>query len=184
MAETIVHVTTLEDETWKDILGYEGLYQVSNLGRVKSLERAGYLGKIIKEKILKKCFNHKKYLVVNLSKKGKAKVMTVHRLVAQAFIPNPENKPEVNHMDEDKTNNRVDNLEWVTAKENSNWGSRLNRISKSKSKKIKVIYRDNTYEYWESQTIFSENFGVSVQGINDVLTGKVKTCYGMRFEYA
>lgn len=184
MTETVVHVTTLDNEIWRDIKGYENIYQVSSLGRVKSLERVSYLGKIIKEKILKNSFNHRKYLVVHLSKDGKSKVVTVHRLVAEAFIPNPENKLEVNHIDEDKTNNCLNNLEWVTSKENSNWGSRLSRISKSKSKKIKVIYRDNTYEYWESQTIFSKNFGVSVQGINDVLNGKVKTCYGIRFEYA
>jgi len=107
-------------EIFKDIKGYEGLYQVSNLGRVKSLpkEVVIYNGGSYKTKVkfLKpKLCNHYGYLTFNLNGKFKKQ----HRLVAEAFIPNPENKPQVNHIDSDKTNNTIDNLEWVTASENT-----------------------------------------------------------------
>ena len=101
-------------EIWEDIEGYEGIYQVSSLGKVKSLN----FNHTKKEKILKPFFNRDGYLSVNLYKEGKRKQYLVHRLVAKVFIPNPENKLEVNHKDEDKTNNKVENLEWVTSKEN------------------------------------------------------------------
>jgi hypothetical protein len=99
------------EETWKDIVGYENLYQISNYGRIKSL-----LWKV--EKFLALINHTNGYKQVNLSKDGNIKKGYVHRLVAEAFIPNPENKPEINHIDGDKSNNNVSNLEWVTRKEN------------------------------------------------------------------
>ena len=102
-------------ERWKDIKGYEGKYQVSNLGNVKSL-----LDKSLKkrEKILKPSLTHKGYLRVYLSKESKKSTRLIHRLVAEAFIPNLENKETVNHIDGNKTNNRIDNLEWLSNIEN------------------------------------------------------------------
>jgi len=97
-------------EIWKDVVGYESLYQVSNLGRVKSLYQK-------KEKILKKCFTIDFYHRVNLCNKGKNKNFRVHRLVAEAFIPNINQKETVNHIDGNKQNNNVNNLEWATRKE-------------------------------------------------------------------
>lgn len=114
-------------EEWEDIAGYEGLYQVSNLGRVKSLGN----NKSRNEKIIKPRSNKDGYLLVGLYNEGKGKNHRVHRLVAQAFINNPDNKPEVNHKDEDKTNNCVENLEWVTRKENINYGTHNERVAKS-----------------------------------------------------
>ena len=111
-------------EIWKDIKGYEGLYQVSNLGRVK---------RVTTGRVLKQFPNKQGYLLVSLCKTGKQKSFAIHRLVAQAFILKPENKPEVNHIDEDKTNNMVSNLEWCTRVENNNYGTRTERISKIKS---------------------------------------------------
>lgn len=108
-------------ENWKDIEGYEGYYQVSDLGRVKSVERlvnhsVGHL-RIVTEKILKEAVNVKGYHIVAFQKNG-LKTFIVHRLVAIAFIPNTENKTQVNHINGVKDDNRVENLEWVTAKEN------------------------------------------------------------------
>ena len=110
------------EEIWKDIAGFEGLYQVSNMGNVKSLERTvcdnrGYY-RTVPERIRKPRNTGKGYLAVNLYKDGKAKNYKIHRLVAQAFLPNPYNLPEVNHIDEDKYNNCVENLEWCTSQYN------------------------------------------------------------------
>ena len=124
---------TMEEEIWKDIEGFEGLYQVSNLGRVKSLEKTWICGKggvrHQEEKILKPISDRRGYLFVNLSKDGKMKHFTVHRLVAEAFIPNPNNLPQVNHISQVKTCNRADLLEWCDAKYNSNYGTRNERIA-------------------------------------------------------
>lgn len=109
-------------EIWKDIEDYEGIYQVSNLGRVKSLARTVYMtdAKIRKTRdtLLSQHVNEKGYLHVSLTKNGKTRTKRTHRLVAQAFLKNPENLKEVNHRDGNKENNEASNLEWVTRKEN------------------------------------------------------------------
>ena len=106
------------EEEWRDIKGYEGQYMVSNFGNVKSLERYDKYNRRVMQKNLKPFDNKagKGYLCVNLGRKAKAK--KIHRLVAEAFIPNPQNKKEVNHMDGNVKNNKVNNLEWVTHQEN------------------------------------------------------------------
>lgn len=162
------------EEVWKDVVGYEGLYKVSNFGNVYSVRS---------DKQLKQG-NNRGYLFVVLCTDGKQKLFKVHRLVAISFLTNTDNKPQVNHIDEDKTNNRLDNLEWVTAKENTNYGSRNKRAAKSNSKKIKVIYQDNTYEYWDSTSEFAREFGIAHQHVSNVLCGRQKTTHGMKFEYA
>jgi hypothetical protein len=109
-------------EIWKDIKGYEGYYQVSNAGRVKSLprrlERRGRWHMNIRERILKPAINRKGYERIRLCVQMQERDFSVHRLVAEAFLPNPESKPEVNHINCNKADNRVDNLEWATTKEN------------------------------------------------------------------
>lgn len=115
-------------EIWKNIDGYEGQYQVSNYGNVRGLERkvSNHTGILtVKPKMLKQGKNHKGYPIVYLSKNNKQKTITVHRLVAIAFIPKIENKPQVNHIDGDKTNNHVDNLEWCDNSENQIHAYRL-----------------------------------------------------------
>lgn len=112
-------------EIWKPIDGFEGLYEVSNLGKVKSLGN----DKSRKEKFLKPAKNRDGYLLVTLCRNGKHKMFQVHRLVATMFIPNPEGFEQVNHIDEVKTNNCVSNLEWCNAKYNSNFGTRNVRLS-------------------------------------------------------
>ena len=135
------------EEIWKDIEGYEGIYQVSNLGRVRSLDRlvpaacalskgnqvVNYLrkGVILKPHIAGKSG----YQYVALSIGDKPKYCRVHRLVACAFIPNPDNLPEVNHIDEDKSNNRVDNLEWVTHIQNEHHGTKIERGARTRDRR-------------------------------------------------
>ena len=120
-------------EIWKDIKDYDGLYQVSNTGKIKSLER--WIDRKCKgkrwqeEKILKPLVNKHGYLHVGLHKNGKIKNYLVHRLVAEAFIQNPNNYPQVNHKDENPSNNFVNNLEYCDAKYNSNYGTRNERVA-------------------------------------------------------
>ncbi len=109
-------------EIWKDIIGYEGMYQVSNLARIKSVERLKSNGngmQLQPEKIKDIQTHLNGYKYVNLYKDNKNKTYRIHRLVAEAFIPNTENKPDVNHIDADKSNNLPSNLEWATKKENT-----------------------------------------------------------------
>lgn len=108
-------------EVWKDIPGYEGLYQVSNLGRVKSLDRVVQKGETTRRfhgKIIAASNKKNGYLQIKLYKNGVRQFYGVHRLVAECFVLNPDGKPQVNHIDGDKRNNRADNLEWCTASEN------------------------------------------------------------------
>ena len=122
-------------EIWKDIEGYEGLYQVSNLGRVKSLK----VSKIKSERIRKSYQQSSGYISIVLCKNGKVTNHKIHRLVANAFIDNPDNLPEVNHMDEDKTNNCVDNLEWCDSSYNKNYGTRTEKFIRSRGTPVKCI---------------------------------------------
>ena len=121
-------------EIWKDIEGYEGLYKVSNHGEVWSERKQGLLKK-------GKCATG--YYSVSLYKNKKQKIFFVHRLVAINFVDNPLGKPCVNHIDENKTNNHFSNLEWCTHKENSNWGSAIERRKTKRSKQIVGINIDN-----------------------------------------
>lgn len=113
------------NEQWKSVEGFEGLYEVSNLGRVKSLNynRTGV------EKVLKPNKTKNGYLYVGLCRNGKEKKFKVHRLVAEAFLPNPEGLPEINHIDENKTNNVVSNIEWASRRYNMNYGTIQERIA-------------------------------------------------------
>ena len=118
-------------EIWKDIVGYEGLYQVSNLGNVKRLKSYKGRGKgyIVEEHLIQPSINSRGYQTVDLCKNGKTKTFSMHRLVAIAFLDNSDNLPEVNHKDEDKTNNCVDNLEWCDRVYNNNYGTRNKKCS-------------------------------------------------------
>lgn len=163
-------------EVWKDIEGYEGRYQVSNLGRVK---------RVITGRILKSGKNRGGYLYVNLCKNGKYKTHKIHRQVAQAFIPNPENKPEINHIDEDKSNNVISNLEWSTRKENVNHGTRNERSSRKQSISIIAI----NLKTGESRKFYGTNecarqLGLNQSSITSVLKGRNKQTGGYIFEYA
>ena len=184
------------EEIWKDVAGYEGKYQVSNLGRVKSLSRTinHSDGKNITRhgKILTPFKNAKGYCLVDLRNKARHTVQ-VHRLVAQAFIPNPENLPQVNHKNENKTDNYVENLEWCTAKYNSNYGTRNIRRSKSmigvlvnrkdQSKRVLCV---ETGEIFDSISDIQRKKGINSHGVSNVLNN-VKYCHtagGYHWQYA
>ena len=134
------------EEIWKDIAGYEGLYQISNKGRVKSLNRlvkdtTRDRVQKIKGRILKYCDNGKGYKMVYLNKNRERKNYYVHRLVAETFIPNPKQLPEVNHKDLNKANNKISNLEWITELDNKRH-YRMTEIAKIRNKEIGEIRRE------------------------------------------
>ena len=178
-------------EVWKPVCNYEGLYEVSNLGRVRS---SYYHGKILKPMI-----SNSGYERVDLFKDKKRKQFSVHRLVAQAFVDNPYGKQFVNHIDEDKTNNTAINLQWVTHKENCNYGTaikrrvshtdysnrRLNNANQINicSKPILQYTSDGTFiRAWKSASECSRETGFSISGIRNVVTGKRNSIYGFVFK--
>lgn len=156
------------DEIWKDIKDYENLYQGSNLGRVKSI-------KFGKERILKTFKNKDGYLQVGLWKNNKRKIFLVHRLVAQAFLDNPNNLPEVNHKDENKLNNVVSNLEWCNRTYNVNYGTAIERMIKTVSKPVLQFTLDGKFvREWES-TRECERNGYNHGAVVSCCRGKQKT---------
>jgi len=178
-----------EKEVWKDVKGWEGFYQVSNLGRFKGVERLDSRGYKQKERIMKGYDNGHGYIHVYGSKNGIAKTLKLHRIIAEAFIPNPNNLPCVNHKDENRANNHVDNLEWCTYSYNNTYGDRLKKIKKSEGwkkswKPIYVIKQDGTKEWFESLTSASEKYNLDISNVSGVLRGINKTHKGYRFEYA
>ena len=138
MSQLFDVTTQINDEIWKDIKDYEGIYQVSNLGRVKSCDRCIRNSRgvwHIKEKILKCSKRNDGYIMVALRYNGDNRRILVHRLVAEAFIPNPNNLPLVNHKDESRDNNKADNLEWCTNEYNLHYGTADERWLQSQHNK-------------------------------------------------
>lgn len=181
-------------EEWKTIEDYED-YQVSNFGRVKSLERIDNLGRTVKERILKPFTNEDGYKQVKLFNGGKEKTFKVHRLVAMAFIANPNNLPQVNHKDEVKANNHVSNLEWCTAKYNNNYGTRKEKVSKTKSGKlgkdcpnskqiVQLTLGDDYIKTWDCMHDVERKLGYSQGNISKCCRGKRKSANGYKWCYA
>lgn len=174
-------------EEWKDIKGYEGLYQVSNLGRVKSLKRETHMidGRVRteNEKILKPIKDKHGYYKVTLYNKNKTKQIKIHTLVISEFISErPENRV-INHIDEDKSNNRLTNLEYITQKDNINHGSgnERRRINQPHSVRLKAI-KDNMVIEFNSITDCAIELRLSTGHISECLRGKRKTHGGWKFE--
>ena len=180
----------MDAEIWKKVDGYPN-YEVSNLGNVRSLNyhREG------ESKILKTSLNNKGYLYITLCKEGKTKRYFVHRLVAQAFLDNPNNLPQVNHKDEDKTNNHVSNIEYCDAKYNMNYGTRIDRQKQNTinkqgkecnySKPINQYSKDNVFiKRWDCASDVKRELGFSNSNICLCLRGKRKSCGGYIWKYA
>lgn len=166
----------MDQEIWKRI-EWSPQYEISSWGRLKSYKQDKINGKLIKQTPRKTG-----YITAQIDdiRTGKVKITGIHRLVAEAFIPNPENKSQVNHIDENKTNNRVDNLEWVTAKENINHGMHNKRVSEFRKKKIECIELNKIFD---SLTQASKELGISGSNISRVCNGKRSQAGGFRWRY-
>ena len=168
-------------EHWKSIAGYEGLYEVSDQGRVKSLNY-NHTGN---EKILKPGKDTWGYLFVKLCKDGKVEQPKIHRLVAKAFIQNPNNLDTVNHKDEVKTNNNVSNLEWMSIRDNNNYGTHNKRVAEANSKQVQMFDKStgelldtfpSTMEAWRVT-------GIAQSHISSCCLGKQKSAGGYVWRY-
>lgn len=172
----------LPEEEWKDIEGYEGYYKVSNLGRIKSLPRFrgnGNKGYCVKEKIRSAGKDKDGYLQVDLFLDKKRKMHKVHRLVAKAFIPNPDNLPSVNHKDEDKSNNVASNLEWCTQQYNINYGNANKKRSVSCSFKVVQFTMDGVkVAEYNSGREAAKAVGAQPADISRSVTGIKPSCKG------
>lgn len=164
------------EEIWKRI-EWSPDYEISSYGRLKSYKRDKTNGKLIKLTPRKTG-----YITVQIDdiRTGKIKLTGVHRLVAEAFIPNPENKGDVNHIDENKSNNHVDNLEWMTRKENINYGTHNEQVSEFRKKKIECIELNKIFD---SLTQASKELGISGSNISRVCNGKRSQAGGFRWRY-
>ena len=173
------------DEIWKDIEGYEGLYQVSNLGRIKSLVKNGCK----QEKITTGALRKDGYMMIYLSKNGKKKYHSVHRIVAKVFIPNPNNLPYVNHKNENKADNRAINLEWCDAKYNVNYGTCIARRAKAQTNRhgaISVIQYSlvgSVIAEYPSMMEASRKSNVPVRAICACCKNHQKSAFGYVWKY-
>ena len=160
-------------ELWKDAVGYKNLYKISNIGRVRKVERYNKLGELIKGKILKPAMDRRGYLRLGLTNNGIRKQLRVHRLVALAFIDNPNDLYSVDHIDENKTNNRVDNLQWLSNGDN---------IRKSRNKAVRINKGGVTLEF-DSCPSASEYIKCHRMSVVHVASGIRNSVYGWKIIY-
>ena len=179
-------------EVWKPVIGWEGFYEVSNMGNVKSLGNGKSNNKnYSKERILKAKKERNGYLFVALYKEGKSKQCYIHRLVGEAFLENPQDLPQINHIDQNKENNIVSNLEFCSAEYNINYGDRTERVAEkltNNPKKSKAIIAIDIVTglilEFPSAREASRQLKVNRSGIVACLKGRGKTCGGFYWFYA
>ena len=172
-----------EKEVWKDIPEYEG-YQVSNLGRIKSLERIDALGRKAEEKILKPLITRNGYYLTGLYKNSVRKLYYVHRLVYEAFNGQIPEGLQVNHINEIKTDNRLENLNLMTPKENTNWGTGVERSAKKRSKAVlQFDLQGILIKEYPSTNQVERELGFAQGYIVNCCNGKLKTAYGYIWRY-
>ena len=176
-------------EIWKDIKGYEGMYQVSNLGRVKSIRSKDSIGRKRKLGLLSLQI-HQGYVNTRLMKNGIRKTVRIHRLVAQAFLKRVNGKPEINHIDGNKENNNVKNLEWVSRSENVKHAYNNGLIKQTskrrndyRSKPIMQILNNEIINEFPSAMEASRKLGFPQGNISRCCRGKQKTAYGYLWKY-
>ena len=186
MASTFYNMEQIEfKEEWKDVVGYDGLYKISNTGQVLSMNYRGVKGRVGK---LCPSFDRYGYLQVVLSKDSKKKTHKVHRLVAIAFIKNTDNLPCINHKDENKTNNHVNNLEWCTVKYNNTYKTRTERAAAKKSIPILQFTKDGQFirEFMSAESAL-KNIGLNIKTRNSHISacckGKRNQAYGFLWRY-
>ena len=161
-------------EIWKDIPGYEGLYKVSSLGRVFGEKKKGLLNP----------FNNRGYLRVTLFKNGVGKHYSIHRLVAVAFIPNPIQLPQINHINENKSDNRVENLEWCDLEYNVNYGNRRGKaVQKTRKPVLQYTLTGEFVKEWDAARTAEKTLSKSYGKICSVCKGNRKSAYGYIWRY-
>ena len=178
-----------ESEIWKDVVGYEGFYKVSNKGNIHSVERRDNMGRNHGGRTLRPTTTKKGYLRVELHKNGVMKRKLIHRLVAEAFIPNPKSFLEVNHKNEVKTNNELSNLEWCDSNYNNNYGTRNERISK-KVRAVNIVSGEVSLFNSITEAMnkgYSSAISQACKGVykssNGTLIGDGRTYKGHRWSY-
>lgn len=162
-------------EIFAPVVGYEGLYKISNYGRIYSIQ---------KRKYLRPKSNGRGYLQIELTKEKNHKMHYVHRLVAEAFIENPDNLPQVNHKDENKKNNATENLEWCSAKHNLSYGTRIKRIANKNKKPILQIGPDGNIIRRFDGLADAERCGYNHSNVSNCCSGKLKLAYGYKWRFA
>ena len=173
-------------EIWKDIKGYEGWYQVSNFGNVRSVDREGFRnGRScrFKGQSITPLRHDRGYLEVGLYKDGKEKRVYIHRLVAEAFIDNPLSLPSVNHKNEDKTDNSVYNLEWCSYEYNDNYGTRNERVLETRAEMAKPFLCVENQKVYKFASVASKELCLSHSKVCEVLNGKYNHTKGYHFVY-
>ena len=181
----------LSNEIWKDVIGYEGLYIVNNFGIVKSVKRTvrkinrykTYTNQPIPEKIKYGTPDKDGYLKIGLWKDNKIKTISIHRIVANAFIPNPYNLPQINHIDENKENNKVSNLEWCTPVYNVNHATGKERRIKSVSKPVLQFDLQGNFIKEYKSIADTKNYGFCFQGVGMCCIGKTTKYKGFIWKY-
>ena len=163
-----------ESEIWKDVVGYDGRYQVSDKGNVRSVARKDSIGRKCGGRMLKPTYDKDGYLRVNLCKNGKQKTRFIHRLVAGAFIPNPNGYSEINHRDENKVNNYANNLEWCTREHNVNHGTLIERSAQARSKKVKATNIETNEVITFNSTVEAGRKGYDQGGVTKACRGVYK----------